>query len=521
MGRKGKRGKAAKGSAAGQQIAGENEQYKYTPHSFVFHRGDVGKNIGFLIKDMRQVMSPYSAKELKVHKKNVLKDFVNVAGVLNVSHFVIYTKTISGINMRLSRLPRGPTLNFRVVNYSLCRDVVSSLKRHNMEPKQFLYHPLLIMNGFSGDGMHFKLMTSMFQHMFPSVNVNKVNLNDIRRCVVLNYNSSTETIEFRHYNIRAVPVGMSKGMKKLIKAKIPDMSKFDDISDLLIKGGDLSESEAELDGEHNEVILPQELSSRGNIKASKSAIRLTEIGPRMTLKLIKIQEDLCEGNVLYHSFIKKTEEEIADVRKHKALKKQIKDERKKTQDMNVEQKKKNKEDAKVRSLKGMQFKESQNIDNEENIECDVSKDLYASSDDDAAYFEQETGSKPDKDLFLRGKGMKRKTGDGDKVPPKKKFKTSNLSKKMNNKGHKSDSYKGNKSDSKGKEYEKDQGKNKKMKTALDIMRERKNKKNKKRMKQQSSGQNKGSFKDSKKQEVRKFVNANKKSKTRFGFKRKT
>ena len=39
------------------------------------------------------------------------------------------------------------------------------------------------------------------------------------------------------------------------------------------RGGDLSESEAELDGPHNEVILPQNLSSRGNMKASKSAIR--------------------------------------------------------------------------------------------------------------------------------------------------------------------------------------------------------------------------------------------------------
>ncbi len=39
------------------------------------------------------------------------------------------------------------------------------------------------------------------------------------------------------------------------------------------RGGDLSESEAELDGPHNEVVLPQELAGRGNIQAAKSAIR--------------------------------------------------------------------------------------------------------------------------------------------------------------------------------------------------------------------------------------------------------
>lgn len=35
--------------------------------------------------------------------------------------------------------------------------------------------------------------------------------------------------------IRAVPVGISKGVKKLVKAKVPDMGKYDDISEFLHK----------------------------------------------------------------------------------------------------------------------------------------------------------------------------------------------------------------------------------------------------------------------------------------------
>ena len=35
----------------------------------------------------------------------------------------------------------------------------------------------------------------------------------------------------------------------------------------------MSESEAELDGPHNEVELPQAMASRGNMKTAKSAIR--------------------------------------------------------------------------------------------------------------------------------------------------------------------------------------------------------------------------------------------------------
>lgn len=48
--------------------------------------------------------------------------------------------------------------------------------------------------------------------------------------------------------------------------------------------GDVSESEAEDDGESH-VTLPQKLSSRGNIEAGQSAIRLHELGPRMKLKV--------------------------------------------------------------------------------------------------------------------------------------------------------------------------------------------------------------------------------------------
>ncbi len=43
-----------------------------------------------------------------------------------------------------------------------------------MEPKQFQHHPLLVMNNFSGEGMQLKLMSTMFQNMFPSINVAKV-----------------------------------------------------------------------------------------------------------------------------------------------------------------------------------------------------------------------------------------------------------------------------------------------------------------------------------------------------------
>ena len=43
-----------------------------------------------------------------------------------------------------------------------------------MHEQQFTHHPLLILNNFGTEGMHVKLMATMFQNMFPSINVHKV-----------------------------------------------------------------------------------------------------------------------------------------------------------------------------------------------------------------------------------------------------------------------------------------------------------------------------------------------------------
>nr|XP_019950292.1 PREDICTED: suppressor of SWI4 1 homolog [Paralichthys olivaceus] len=375
--------------------------YGAVPHSFVFHRGQIGKNVGQLILDVRRVLEPYTAESLKVRKKNVLKDFVAIAGPLGVTHFMIFNKTPSSINMRLARLPKGPTLHFRVLKYSLIKDVVSTLKKHRMHEQQFSHHPLLILNNFGTDGMHIKLMATMFQNMFPSINVHKVSLNNIKRCVLLNYNTESQQIEFRHYSLKVVPVGMSRGVKKLMQERFPNMNKFEDISELLMKGANLSESEAEQDGEHNITELPQVYSGRGNMPSQQSAVRLTEIGPRMTLQLTKIQEGMGEGNVLYHTMISKTEEEIQEILNRKEAQLKEKADRRKKQAQNVAQKKEKREEHKKKSLEGIKRKRDEEEDDSEVEDPGMQDGQVAApeSDDEVEYYRQAVGEEPDEDMF--------------------------------------------------------------------------------------------------------------------------
>lgn len=424
MVRKGKTKNQKKSRASAIHVA--KEEYSSVPHSFVFHRGQIGKNVHELILNMKRVMEPFTAASLKVRKKNALKDFVSVAGPLGVTHFLVFSKTSTGVNFKVARLPRGPTLTFRVTQYSLVKDVVSSLKRHRMHEQQFTHPPLLILNNFGLPGMHIKLMATVFQHMFPSINVHKVNLNTIKRCVLMSYDPDSQLIEFRHYSLKVVPVGMSKGMKKLLQEKFPNMSKWEDISELLVKGANLSESEAEQDGEHNITELPQVYAGRGNMKAQQSAVRLTEIGPRMTLQLVKIEEGLNNGNVLYHSFIQKTEEEIKVTLARKEKKLKLKAQRRQKQEQDIQQKKEHREAHKQKSLEGIKRKKLQSASDEDNEVEDPGmaddEKPAEDDDDDVEYYRQEVGQEPDEDLQL--KGGKRKRGPSLPPHPGKKFKKS-------------------------------------------------------------------------------------------------
>lgn len=133
------------------------------------------------------------------------------------------------------RLPRGPTLTFKIHNYSLARDVVSSLRKQVVVGTAFKHSPLIVLNSFSGEGQQMKLMASMFQNMFPTINLTSVDLNTIKRCVLLNYNPATKLIDFRHYTIKIVPVGVSKGVKKVVQGKVPNLSKCSDISEFFTR----------------------------------------------------------------------------------------------------------------------------------------------------------------------------------------------------------------------------------------------------------------------------------------------
>ncbi|KAI8827085.1 Brix domain-containing protein [Fimicolochytrium jonesii] len=281
------------------------------PKSFVIKVGPVGRSLAHLVKDVRRAMEPNTAMNLRERKGNKLKDFVAVASQLSVTHLLLFSRTAAGVNLRIGRLPRGPTLTFRVTSYGLSTDVLALQNRPKSPGFEFKTAPLVVLNGFGGDDKHVKLMATMFQNMFPPIQVQTMKLADARRVILFNLNKETNEVEFRHYTISVKVTGVSKSVKTIIQTDVPDLGRYNDISDYILKGAFASESDVEDAGEST-VTLSQKYIGKGNRQAEQRAIRLVEMGPRIQLSLLKIQAGLCEGEVIYHSIVQKTPAQVKE-----------------------------------------------------------------------------------------------------------------------------------------------------------------------------------------------------------------
>ncbi|KAG7394739.1 hypothetical protein PHYBOEH_004713 [Phytophthora boehmeriae] len=374
-----------------------------TPMSFVFKMGKVPSVVGTLVQDMRRVMAPYTADKLREKRKNTLKDFVHVGAPMGVTHFIFFTNTEAGTNLKIARIPRGPTLSFKVVKYSLMKHMHLVLKRPVDASLAMKSKPLVVLNNFTAPDDHIKLMNVTFQNMFPAIDVQTVALSECRRVVLFNYEKETDTVEFRQYVIRAAPLGLSRSVKTIVKAKVPNLNKLEDISEYVLGNGAGigSASDSEVDDEAAHVTLPDSFRGRGNRKAEKSAVRLTEIGPRLTLSLTKVERGICEGDVLYHAYKTKTPEEAAKAKaKHEAAV-ALKRQRREEQEANVAKKQEAKDAKKERKLERKRKREAGQGDDDELDEttAHTGGNDDDSELDDAEYYRKEVGEEPDTYMF--------------------------------------------------------------------------------------------------------------------------
>ncbi len=333
---------------------------------------------------MRLVMYPYTLINLKESKKNNIKDFLSLVDIYGLSHMMMFTNTEKHSYLHFAKMPKGPTVTFIIDKYILSSDIFSNVEKDQIPlTKSYGHIPLLIMNGFNNTKIpeeyndSIKIVAMMFQSFFPPVNLGEVQIKKFKRVVLINLmlNKDVYTgkikpeIEFRHYDIELQKYSVKKTISNLINnlGKTKDLSNFNNISDYILKHSGYSSCS------DNEEEAKCEILDEQN-KSDKTSIKLKEIGPRMNLKIFKIQEGFFKGNVVYHSLIKKSKKEIYEIMTEKKNKEKEKKERQKIQDENI---------IKKQELIKMKQKEQQ--ENEEN------KDIFSKKfkeDDEDENFEK-------------------------------------------------------------------------------------------------------------------------------------
>lgn len=104
------------------------------PRSMIVRHGKVAMSVNELVQDLRAMMMPNTAVRLKESRKMAVSDFAKFGVPMGVTHLGLFTQTENGVNMRVACLPRGPTLSFRVMEYSMTAEVRRVQRRPiNME----------------------------------------------------------------------------------------------------------------------------------------------------------------------------------------------------------------------------------------------------------------------------------------------------------------------------------------------------------------------------------------------------
>ena len=297
--------------------AAEDEAKEAVPACVIMPTGPSVPALTTLVSELRRVMAPNTPEKLKQRKRQTsLEDMMHATLPLGVTHFMLLSQRGPRTQLRLLRAPSGPTLTFRVAQYSLTRGV-RALQRSPPASAgpAFLHAPLVVINNFGGGEAPAptKLMKVTFQNMFPPVNVQTARLKECTRVVLFHLNAEEGTVEVRHFAIRGEPAGLTPAVKNLVRAHggsaagagrraLPNLRDVDDIADFVLDAASRGAASDTEDEASRPVPVPQGLGQKAAEAAAADEhrkVRLSELGPRLTLQLVRVEKGVCSGDVMF------------------------------------------------------------------------------------------------------------------------------------------------------------------------------------------------------------------------------
>jgi ribosome biogenesis protein SSF1/2 len=282
-----------------------------------------------------------------------------------------------------------------------------------------------------------QLSTSVFQSLFPAISPQTTPLSSIRRVLLVNREpddssadshspNGTYRLTLRHFAIITRVTSVPKALRRLeIASKsssssksrsLPNLGKLEDVADYLLdpEVGNYtsgSESEVETDAEvevleegsrkvigRRKPLAPGTIANgtgdehgdaskhkghgvktkAGTRRVEKRAVKLVELGPRLSLRLTKVEEGLCSGKVMWHESVQKTREEEKDLDQKWEERNREKERRKQEQRANVERKRQQKVQSRGDEAKGADGNDAEEDEDEdeEMADWDLSDDEW-------------------------------------------------------------------------------------------------------------------------------------------------
>lgn len=95
---------------------------------------------------------------------------------------MVFSQTEKACYLRLIKNPKGPTITFKIDEYSLARDVIKYWQKKRVSKifsRDLQNAPLLIMNGFGNrdENDAYRIVSLMIQSLFPPIRVQSVIFN--------------------------------------------------------------------------------------------------------------------------------------------------------------------------------------------------------------------------------------------------------------------------------------------------------------------------------------------------------
>jgi len=319
--------------------------------------------------------------------------------------------------MRIARTPRGPTLCFRIAEYMLAADVLAAQKRPRDPTSAYREPPAVVIANF-GQTPEQQLAAVTFQSIFPPLDLPKLAASGTdapaKRLLLISYDEEEDVYHLRHYTVALAPAEGRNRLRKLLmrapgtkRRTAPDLGDLQDVSDML--GGYASESGSESEGE-----------GASRQKVGRHKVSLKEVGPRLTLELVKVQEGVCDGQVLFHKEQTKTPEEAAAMEEKRTSAAALKTQRRRQQEENVARKQaqQRRNERETQAAEAAKAKaEGKKAGAKRKREAVLAAAAVAAregapadvSDDDAQYFREAVGQEADAEFvaFSRARSAKR------------------------------------------------------------------------------------------------------------------